>query len=72
MGFSEDDRIRHKNAHINKAYNIYTEMRSKLWCNADIAKHAQKLLIANPNDKVYNEVFKIANFEYNKKKTKSV
>lgn len=60
MGFFEDDRIRHKNAAVNAAYTLYSDLRSKFWSDIDIANHAESLLEKNPNDKVTYELLKMA------------
>lgn len=41
MGFSEDDRIRHKNRHINEALEIYEGLKAMGYDHTYMIKYAQ-------------------------------
>lgn len=60
MGFYEDDRIRTKNHASNRAHEIYTELRGKMWSRNDIAAHAEEQLTKDRKDRVAYELFKMA------------
>lgn len=60
MGFSEDDRIRGKNAVANRATELYDSYRSQKWSHNDIYAVAEKAVLKDYNDKVMYEVLKMA------------
>lgn len=58
MGFSEDDRIRHKNRHHNEAYKIYEGLKALGFSQKEIIEQSQ-LIIQTQQDPFRNEVYSV-------------
>ena len=56
MGFSEDERIRHKNRYHNEAYEIYENLKELGFSQKEIVDHCQLIMKTN-SDPFRNEVY---------------
>lgn len=59
MGFSEDDRIRHKNACYLAALDLYQDYKNQMWSDADIIGAAKLELAVNARNKRSKVIYEL-------------